>query len=255
MRTPLIAGNWKMQGNAAQATSLVKNILASINRLPNVELLVCPPFVHLPLVKQLLSNTPLHLGAQNLSAEASGAFTGEIAGPMLKDIGCEFVLVGHSERRTLFGEDLPLVAAKFKAAQDAGLTPILCIGETKEERESAETENVLMQQLTSVMKLVGINAFKNAVIAYEPVWAIGTGLTATPDQAQSAHLFIRQLISQNNIDIGKSIRILYGGSMKPDNAAALLSMPDIDGGLIGGASLVAESFLAIGSAAERELAA
>ena len=172
---------------------------------------------------------------------------------MLVDLGCHYVLVGHSERRALFQEDLELVAFKFKSAIDAGLTPILCIGETKAERENNETEAVIAQQLQSVIDFVGIQVFKKAVIAYEPVWAIGTGLTATPAQAQTAHAFIRQLIAQNNVDIAGAIRILYGGSMKAENADALLAMPDIDGGLVGGASLNAESFLAICQAAARRL--
>jgi triosephosphate isomerase len=174
---------------------------------------------------------------------------------MLKDIGCQYVLVGHSERRTLFGDTLELVAAKFKAAIDAGLKPILCVGETKTEREQGQTEAVIRQQLESVIKLTGINAFSQAVIAYEPVWAIGTGLTATPEMAQEVHAFIRRLIAQNHVDIASTIRILYGGSMKAENASALLAMPDIDGGLIGGAALDVNSFLAICAAASQEVAA
>jgi triosephosphate isomerase len=170
---------------------------------------------------------------------------------MLKDAGCQYVLVGHSERRALFHDDLPLVAEKFKAAQQAGLTPILCVGETRAEREAGQTESVIRKQLESVIAAAGIEAFRQAVIAYEPVWAIGTGLTATPEQAQAVHAFIRQLFAQNNVDIAKTICILYGGSMKPDNAASLLAMADIDGGLIGGASLDAKSFLAICAAASQ----
>ena len=205
-------------------------------------------------MKTLLGSSPVLLGAQNLYVGAQGAFTGEVSGPMLKDIGCEYVLIGHSERRTIFREELDLVTAKFKAALEAGLQPILCIGETREQRERGETEQIVKQQLDSVIAAAGINALSHAVIAYEPVWAIGTGLTATPEQAQAVHAYIRHTISQNNVDIAKTIRILYGGSMKADNAASLLAMPDIDGGLIGGASLDAKSFLAICAAASNELA-
>jgi len=201
--------------------------------------------VHLALAKTCLSGSSVLLGAQNLYIGTQGAFTGEVSAPMLAEIGCEYVLVGHSERRAIFHEDLHLVAEKFKAAQAAGLTPILCIGETRTQRENGETETVVRQQLESVIELVGIDAFKQVVIAYEPVWAIGTGLTATPEQAQEVHAFIRGLLAQNNVDIAGAIRILYGGSMKAENAASLLAMPDIDGGLIGGASLEADSFLAI----------
>lgn len=253
MRKPLVAGNWKMHGSQSQTKILIQNIVSGLSN-QTIEVVVLPPFVYLHLVKQLLSSSDaLDLGAQNLYLGAEGAFTGEISGKMLADMGCRYVLVGHSERRALFQEDLELVAFKFKAAIDAGLTPILCIGETKTERENNQTEAIITAQLQSVIDFAGIQAFKKAVIAYEPVWAIGTGLTATPEQAQATHAFIRQLIAQNNVDIAGTIRILYGGSMKADNASALLAMPDIDGGLVGGASLNAESFLAICQAAERKL--
>lgn len=245
VRKPLIAGNWKMHGSLSQVKTLVEGIAQGADAYPNIDILVLPTFVHLAEVRNLLSHSSILWGAQNLYPGTQGAFTGEVAGPMLKELGCQYVLVGHSERRSLFHEDLSLVAEKFKAAIAAGLKPILCIGETRAQRESGETERVIREQLDSVIEAAGIDAFNQAVIAYEPVWAIGTGLTATPEQAQSVHAYIRELLAKNKVDIAKTICILYGGSMKPDNAASLLAMPDIDGGLIGGASLDAQSFLRI----------
>lgn len=254
MRKPLVAGNWKMHGTHSQAKLLVQNILSGL-QAHTIDVTVLPPFVYLaPLQALLQANAALALGAQNLYLGTQGAFTGEVSGSMLADCGCQYVLVGHSERRALFHEDLALVAAKFQAALAAGLTPILCVGETQAERESGLTESVIADQVQSVIDAAGIESFGKAVIAYEPVWAIGTGLTASPAQAQASHVFIRQLLAQNNVDIAGAIRILYGGSMKAENASALLSMPDIDGGLVGGASLNAESFLAICHAAESRLA-
>lgn len=255
MRKPLIAGNWKMHGSQEIVKALIAGIKLGAKDFFAIEIAVLPPFVYLPQVQHLLDRSAIQLGAQNLYLGKQGAFTGEISGPMLADIGCHYVLVGHSERRSIFHEGLDTVAAKFKSAIEAKLSPILCIGETKTQRENNETESVLREQLESVIAHAGIEAFRNAVIAYEPVWAIGTGLTATPEQAQSAHQFIRELIAQNNVDIARTIRILYGGSMKPENAASLLAKPDIDGGLIGGASLDANSFLAICAAANNGLAA
>ena len=240
-----------MYGSLSQINTLIKGVLEGIENQPAysaIDILVLPTYAHLSYVHQLISHTSIYLGAQNLYVGAQGAFTGEVSGPMLAELGCSYVLIGHSERRLLFHEDLALTAAKFKAAQEAGLTPILCVGETRAQREKGETEKVVREQLDAVVQLVGIDAFKKAVIAYEPVWAIGTGLTATPEQAQAVHATIRQHLAQNKVDIGNAIRILYGGSMKPDNAASLLAMPDIDGGLIGGASLDAVNFLAICSA-------
>lgn len=254
MRKPLIAGNWKMHGSESQVKTLIDGIKQGALAYANIEMLVLPTFVHLTQVRGLLAQTAIKWGGQNLYLGTQGAYTGEIAGPMLSDVGCQYVLVGHSERRSIFHEDLNLVAAKFKAAIDAGLKPILCIGETRDQRELGETDSILQKQLESVIQFAGIKAFEHAVIAYEPVWAIGTGLTATPEQAQEAHAFIRNLIAQNNVDIAKTIRILYGGSMKPENAASLLTKSDIDGGLIGGASLDAASFLAICAAANGEVA-
>jgi triosephosphate isomerase len=274
MRKILIAGNWKMHGAIAQITSLVTAITGGLvalaedqkaNAAMNVatknldllDILVLPTFVHLPLVQGLIVGSCISLGAQNLYLGPQGAFTGEVSGPMLKELGCQYVLVGHSERRTIFHEDMRLVAAKFQAAQAAELIPILCVGETKEEREAGKTQQIIQAQLDTVVQLVGIEAFDRAVIAYEPVWAIGTGLTASPEEAQKVHAFIRHHLDlhahgKNTLDIAKTIRILYGGSMKADNAAALLAMPDIDGGLIGGASLIAESFLSICVAATKQ---
>jgi triosephosphate isomerase (TIM) len=245
VRKPLIAGNWKMHGTLPQIKTLVEAIKQGSKPYTNIDILLLPTFVHLPVVHTLLANSSLLLGAQDLYPGEQGAFTGEVSGAMLKEIGCEYVLIGHSERRTLFREDLMLVAAKFKAAVEAGLRPILCVGETEKEREKGETSYILHKQIQSVIDMAGIELFRHAVIAYEPVWAIGTGLTATPAMAEEAHGFIRQIIMQNNVDIAKTICILYGGSMKAENAASLLAMPNIDGGLIGGASLQAESFLKI----------
>jgi triosephosphate isomerase len=245
MRIPLIAGNWKMHGSLASVRTLVEGIKQGVGMLSGVEVLVLPTLVHLMFVRELISNSKLHLGAQNLYIGAQGAFTGEVSGAMLKELGCQYVLVGHSERRSIFHENDIVVAAKFKAAVDAGLMPILCVGETRTERENGETEAVIQAQLEAVIEIAGIDAFQQAVIAYEPVWAIGTGLTATPEQAQAVHAFIREQIKQNKVDLAETIRILYGGSMKAENAAQLLAMPDIDGGLIGGAALDAASFLKI----------
>lgn len=249
MRKPLIAGNWKMHGRASQARALIEGIRTGIKAYPDIDVLILPPFAYLAQAKEFIQGSSILLGAQNLYVGADGAFTGEVSGAMLADVGCQYVLIGHSERRTIFKENLALIADKFKAAIESGLTPILCVGETKEERQADKTESVIRQQLASVVEFAGMASFKQAVIAYEPVWAIGTGLTATPEQAQDVHLYIRKLIAQNNVDIAKTIRILYGGSVKPDNAASLFAMPDIDGGLIGGASLEAKSFLAIVEAA------
>lgn len=256
MRKTLIAGNWKMHGSRAQTSALLTAIAQQASHYPHSEILVCPTFAYLAQAHDLIASTSIKLGAQNLYLGAQGAYTGEISGAMLVDLGCEYVIVGHSERRAIFHEDLTLVAHKFKAALEAGLKPILCVGETRAERESGKTEDIIREQIDSVLHTIGHAAFQQAfaqgaVIAYEPVWAIGTGLTATPEQAQIVHAFIRQRLAQNKVDLVDTIRILYGGSMKPDNAAALLAMPDIDGGLIGGASLDAMSFLQICAAAEK----
>jgi len=249
MRTPLIAGNWKMNGSKPEIRSLIGGILARLDANRSAEVMVLPPFPYLPLVDSLTDATPVLLGAQDLSAHASGAFTGEVSGSMLADWNCSHVLVGHSERRALHGEDSDLVARKFVAAQGAGLQPILCVGESLAEREAGRTTEVIEQQLGVVIATAGIQAFARATVAYEPVWAIGTGQTASPEQAQEVHAAIRAQLAAEDGTIAGRVRILYGGSVKPDNAADLFAREDIDGGLIGGASLQAESFMAIYQAA------
>jgi triosephosphate isomerase len=249
MRGYLVAGNWKMNGSNAANAELVDGIIAGMPQSDAVELLICPPFPYLGAIAAKLSGTGVALGAQNVSQHEAGAYTGETAPSMLIDVGCKYVLVGHSERRAIMGESSEMVAAKFQAAQDAGLIAVLCIGETQAERESKQTEAVVDEQLNAVIEGSGIEALQNAVIAYEPVWAIGTGLTATPEQAQDVHRHIRGVLAGRNQDVADGIRILYGGSVKGDNAAGLFSKPDIDGGLIGGASLNSADFLAIAEAA------
>ena len=249
MRTKLIAGNWKMNASKPMVRELVAGILSQLDADRDAEVMVLPPFPYLSLVYSLTESTPVLLGAQDLSAHESGAFTGEVAGAMLEDCGCEYVLVGHSERRSLHAETDELIAAKFVSAQAAGLQPILCVGETLEEREAGQTNAVVSRQLQAVIDQAGIAAFARALVAYEPVWAIGTGQTASPEQAQAVHAAIRGQLAAENATIGGRVRILYGGSVKPDNAAELFACEDIDGGLIGGASLTAESFMAIYKAA------
>ncbi|MDH3274926.1 MAG: triose-phosphate isomerase [Gammaproteobacteria bacterium] len=249
MRDFLVAGNWKMNGSTASNKELVAGIVAGAPQSDSAKLLICPPFPYLAAVAEQISGSRVLLGAQNVSEHESGAFTGEVAPAMLRDIGCEYVIVGHSERRALYGETSFAVAAKFKAALDAGLKPILCVGETLEQREGGGTESVVEVQLGAVIDKVGIAGFKSAVVAYEPVWAIGTGVTASPEQAQDVHRHIRGVMAAHDAEVAESTQILYGGSMKGENAAGLLAMPDIDGGLIGGASLKAGDFLAIAKAA------
>ncbi len=249
MRGYLVAGNWKMNGSNAANAELVDGIVAGMPQSDSVELLICPPFPYLAAMAAKLSGTGVALGAQNVSQHQAGAYTGETAPSMLSDVGCTYVLVGHSERRAIMGETSEMVAAKFQAAQDAGLIAVLCVGETQQQREAKQTEAVVDEQLNAVIDGSGIQAFSNAVIAYEPVWAIGTGLTATPEQAQDVHRHIREVLAARDQDVADAIRILYGGSVKGDNAAGLFSKPDIDGGLIGGASLKSADFLAIAEAA------
>ena len=249
MRDYLVAGNWKMNGDSASNAELVAGIVAGAPQSYSAKLLICPPFPYLAAVAAQIAGSKVSIGAQNVSEHESGAFTGEVAPAMLRDVGCEYAIVGHSERRALYGETSFVVAAKFKAALDAGLKPILCVGETLEQRESGGTESVVEVQLGAVIDKVGISGFESAVVAYEPVWAIGTGVTASPEQAQDVHRHIRGVMAGHDVDIAESTQILYGGSMKGENAAGLLVMPDIDGGLIGGASLKAADFLAIADAA------
>jgi triosephosphate isomerase (TIM) len=250
-RRYLIAGNWKMNGSLAANASLIEGLLAEEEKLPDIDMLVCPPPVYLESVRRQIGGDAILLGAQNLSDQAkAGAFTGEVQGAMLAELGCRYVIVGHSERRALYHEDDATVARKFAAAQAVGLIPILCVGETLEERDGGVTEAVLGRQLHAVLNVSGIAACSRAVIAYEPVWAIGTGRTATPEQAQAAHAFLRGELARLDAKIANSTQLLYGGSVKADNAAALLSCADVDGGLIGGASLKAADFLAICAAAQ-----
>jgi triosephosphate isomerase len=251
MRDFLVAGNWKMNGSSAANAELVAGIVAGIPGGAGFSLLVCPPFPYLGAVVAEVHGSRVKVGAQNVSEHEKGAFTGEVAAGMLSDVGCDYVIVGHSERRALYGETSAQVAAKFQAAQVAGIKPILCVGETLEEREAGTTESVIDEQLDAVLEASGIKAVADAVIAYEPVWAIGTGMTATPEQAQEVHKHIRSRLAALDTDVAAGVQILYGGSMKGENAAGLLSQPDIDGGLIGGASLKADDFLAIAEAAAR----
>lgn len=252
-RQYLVAGNWKMNGSLESNRVLVEGIAAGLAKVSDVEVLVCPPAPYLQSVQDQIDDRDIALGAQNLSDQAKpGAFTGEVHGEMLRELGCSYVLVGHSERRALYGETDAVVAAKFKTAQSLGLIPVLCLGETLEERDGNRTEAVLARQLGAVLDAAGVAAFAKAVIAYEPVWAIGTGRTATAAQAQAAHAFLRGLLAGRDATIAGSTRILYGGSVKPDNALELFACPDVDGGLIGGASLKSGDFLAICAGAQAQ---
>lgn len=243
MRKPLLAGNWKMNLSREEAFMLVSALRDAGHDLTKVDMAVLVPFVHMGLVAELLTGHAIGYGAQNLYPQASGAFTGEVSPAMLKDYGAQYVIVGHSERRALFNESDDFVAEKWWAAIEAGLTPIFCVGETQQQYDAGETEQVIARQLASVLKHADVaTALAHTVVAYEPVWAIGTGLTATPEQAQAVHAFIRAQISTIDTVLAQSVRILYGGSAKPSNIAGLLAKPDIDGGLVGGASLQADAF-------------
>jgi triosephosphate isomerase (TIM) len=245
MRQPLVAGNWKMHGTRAENASLISGLLDLLQPGKRAEIMVCPPFPYLMETARLLKDSGVALGAQSVCAEAQGAFTGEVSAAMLKDVGCRYVLVGHSERRQLYGESDALVARKFMAAQSQGLLPVLCVGETLDEREADRTTEVVTRQLEAVLAVCGVQALARAVIAYEPVWAIGTGRTASPEQAQTVHAVIRAKVTERDATIGGSVRVLYGGSVKASNAQELFAMPDIDGGLVGGASLKADEFARI----------
>ena len=244
MRKKIVAGNWKMHGSLQQNALLLEQVLGGAAGLA-CEVVVCPPFPYLSQVAGVLAGSVVGLGAQNLSDHQSGAYTGEVSASMLVDLGCSYVLVGHSERRALYGETDSLVAAKFEAAQKEGLVPVLCLGETLAEREAGATDDVVLRQLQAVIDRVGVKALSAAVLAYEPVWAIGTGLTASPEQAQEVHAVLRSRVAELDSGVAEGLSILYGGSVKPQNAAELFAQSDIDGGLIGGASLVAGDFLAI----------
>lgn len=245
MRRKLVVGNWKMHGTLSQNESLMAAVSAGVGSLHGVGCAVCVPFPYLAQAQQQLKATAIKWGAQDVHQLDKGAYTGEVSAQMLADFACSFVIVGHSERRSLYGESSHLVAEKFAAAQQAGLTPILCVGETLDQRENQETEAVVAEQLDAVIALVGIAALAKSVLAYEPVWAIGTGRTASPEQAQAVHAFIRQRVAAHDAQVAQNLVVLYGGSVKASNASELFKMPDIDGGLIGGASLVADDFVAI----------
>ncbi len=249
MRQKLVAGNWKMYGGLKTNLQLLQDVVAGVAPLRGMAAAVCVPFPYLAQAQSVLNETALAWGAQNLSQHSQGAYTGEVSAAMLQDFGCRYVLVGHSERRALYGESDALVAEKFAAALSAGLRPVLCVGETLAQREAGQTVAVVAGQIDAVLQRVGVAAFVGAVIAYEPVWAIGTGRTATSEQAQEVHAAIRAQIARADAKIADGLQILYGGSVKPGNAVELFGMPDIDGGLIGGASLVAADFLAICKAA------
>ncbi|HUF79621.1 MAG TPA: triose-phosphate isomerase [Burkholderiales bacterium] len=250
MRVKLVAGNWKMNGGLASSRALVESILPPLAPLNRARYAVCVPYPYLTAVHQALRGSNVALGGQNVCQFDDGAYTGEISGSMLADCGCRYVIVGHSERRALFGDTDEVVALKYAQVLKHGMTPILCVGELLAERESGATEKVVARQLDAVIKQCGVQGLERGVIAYEPVWAIGTGKTATPDEAQAVHAFIRGRIAAADRRLAEAVTILYGGSVKAGNAALLFARPDVDGGLIGGASLVADEFVAICRAAQ-----
>jgi triosephosphate isomerase len=245
MRRKLVVGNWKMHGALAQNAELLDAVRSGMVMMPGVDCAVCVPFPYLAQAQQKLSGSTVKWGAQDVHQLDKGAYTGEVSAAMLREFGCSYVIVGHSERRAYYAETSHLVAEKYLAAQLGGLRPILCVGETLEQRESGVTEKVVAEQLDALIQLGGVRALHNGVVAYEPVWAIGTGKTATSAQAQEVHAFIRQRVASQDGKIASGLCILYGGSVKASNAPELFAMPDVDGGLIGGASLVANEFLAI----------
>ena len=249
MRQKLVAGNWKMFGSLKSNLQLLQDVAVGVSGLRGMAAAVCVPFPYLAQAQSVLTGTAVSWGAQNLSEQVQGAFTGEVSASMLQDFACRYVLVGHSERRAIYGESDALVAEKFAAALASGLCPVLCVGETLAQREAGKTVEVVAAQIDAVLKCVGVAAFSGAVVAYEPVWAIGTGRTASAGQAQEVHAAIRAQIAGADANVADGLQILYGGSVKPGNAEELFGMPDIDGGLIGGASLVAADFLAICRAA------
>ena len=251
MRGRLVAGNWKSNGDLALNQRLLEEVRAAARDLRGVECAVCVPYPYLFQSQQVLAGAAVVWGGQDVSQFGSGAFTGAVTAAMLLEFGCRYVIVGHSERRSIFGESDAVVAAKFDVAIKAGLTPILCVGETLREREEGITETVVGRQLGAVIDKTGVAALAKAVVAYEPVWAIGTGRTAMPEQAQAVHAYVRSAVAAHDAAVADGLRILYGGSVKAANAAQLFAMRDIDGGLIGGASLVADEFMAICRAAGR----
>jgi triosephosphate isomerase (TIM) len=249
MRRPMVAGNWKMHGSRASNQSLLAELDSYVRPDWPIDVVVFPPYVYIADAARLLEDGCIMVGAQDVCAESGGAFTGQVGAAMLKDVGCRFVIVGHSERRRWYHEDDALVARKFAAALTGGLTPVLCVGETLEEREAHQTEAVVGRQVDAVIAMHGVGGFAGAVLAYEPVWAIGTGRTASPEQAQAVHAFLRNRIHAHDAKMAAHLRILYGGSVKAGNAAELFAMPDVDGGLVGGASLSADEFRQICAAA------
>ena len=249
MRQTLIAGNWKLNGTKQSIVDLLAGISAGLGAESNVSVAVCAPYIYIPMVEDVLKGGAVTFGAQDVSGHISGAYTGEVSAAMLAEFSCQYCLVGHSERRSLHNETDDETATKFGALKDAGIIPILCVGESLEERDQGITEAVVKKQILAVIDAHGVESIGGVVIAYEPVWAIGTGRTATPDQAQEVHASIRALLASFDKTIAEKTQILYGGSMNPANASALLAMSDIDGGLIGGASLKADDFLAICQAA------
>jgi triosephosphate isomerase (TIM) len=249
MRRPVVAGNWKMHGSRSANEMLLADLVERVKSEWRVDVAVFPPYVYLADAVRALQDADIAVGAQDVCTEPTGAFTGQVSGAMLKDIGCRYVIVGHSERRRLYHEDDVLVARKFAAALKAGLSPVLCIGETLEEREAGRTEAVVARQLDAVVAMNGVTSFAQALVAYEPVWAIGTGRNATPEQAQAVHAYVRDRIAAQDAKIARGVRILYGGSVKASNAAELFARPDVDGGLVGGASLSADEFIQICAAA------
>lgn len=254
MRRPLVAGNWKMHGTQADNAALLVALRDGIAVAAGVEVMVAPPHVYLGQVVAALADSAIQVGAQDCHSQLSGAYTGEVSPAMLADVGVRYVILGHSERRQYQAESDALVAAKFAAAQQQGLVPVLCIGETLQQREQGETQAVVRRQLLAVVDSLGVTALRQAVVAYEPVWAIGTGRTATPEQAQDVHHALRRLVAERDAEVAVGLRILYGGSVKADNAVALFAMADIDGALVGGASLKATEFLAICQAAAGRMA-
>jgi len=250
MRRSLVIGNWKLNGSKENVAALINGLKDAAAEAEHCTVGVCPPAIYLGQAEQLLADSVIKLGAQDASAHTSGAYTGELAATMIKEFGADYILVGHSERRSYHNETDEVVVQKFAAIQAAGLIPVLCIGETLEERQAEKTEAVCATQINAVIDALGVNALADAVIAYEPVWAIGTGLAATSEQAQDVHAFIRKLIAEKDANVAENLQLLYGGSVKASNAEELLSQPDIDGALVGGAALIVDEFKAIFKAAK-----
>lgn len=251
-RRKMVVGNWKMHGSIAENQALLRGVLAGVGALQQADFVVCPPYPYIGQVQSLLQGSNVAWGAQNLCSTKDGAMTGAVSPAMLKDYGCRYVIVGHSERRNLFHETDDTAAARFNAAQEAGLIPIFCMGESREEREQDWTDYIVGRQLDSIIRRFGPEVLVNAVLAYEPLWAVGADQPATPEQAQEVHEFIRRRVARCNAEIAANVRILYGGSLRADNAASLFAMPDIDGGLVGRASLTAKDFVPICEAANRQ---